>query len=65
MRALVEMVWVMLRDRWEVEDPWHPEKGAEIVQLVILVAAFAALALATVAAISLLVNNKVAGISLD
>ena len=41
-----------------------PERGASVVETVIITAAFAALALAVMAAIVLLVNGKVAGIQL-
>ena len=42
----------------------HPERGATTVETVIITAAVAAMAIAALAAISLLVDAKVAGISL-
>lgn len=41
-----------------------PERGASVVETVIITAAFAALAIAVMAAIVLLVNGKVSGIQL-
>ena len=42
----------------------HPERGASTVETVIIAAGVAAMAIATLAAISALVDAKVAGISL-
>lgn len=53
--------WIALR---LAEVQRDPERGATTVETVIITAAVAAMAIAALAAISLLVDAKVAGISL-
>ena len=46
------------------EQARHDDRGASVIETVIIAGGLAALALGTIAAITVLVNDKVAGISL-
>lgn len=62
--SLLRNLGVWFRLRIAEHRAADPERGASVIETVIIAASLAALALATMAAIQLLVNNKLSSISL-